>query len=202
MNRTQTMIVATLMLVGMSTAHARDDAADDAPFNRSYLLGAKVAEAGSPAVVATARKHTGSTISSVVERGRYLIRIGGCNDCHTAGYPEAAGKLPEGQWLTGSAVGFQGPWGTTYPANLRLAIAPMSEAQWLARARSEMRPPMPWFNLRDMTDDDLKAIYHYVRQIGPAGQPAPAYAAPGQKVDTPYIVFEPQNVTARHARTH
>ena len=84
---------------------------------------------------------------------------------------------------------------------MRLVLAPMSEAQWLARARSEMRPPMPWFNLRDMTDDDLKAIYHYVRQLGPAGQPAPQYAAPGQKVDTPYIVFEPQNVTARHART-
>ena len=77
----------------------------------------------------------------------------------------------------------------------------MSEAQWLARARGEMRPPMPWFNLRDMTDDDLKAIYHYVRQLGPAGHAAPAYAAPGQKVDTPYIVFEPQNVTARQART-
>ena len=137
-----------------------------------------------------------------VDRGRYLVRIGGCNDCHTAGYPEAAGKLPEGQWLTGSGVGFRGPWGTTYPTNLRLVLAPMSEAQWLARARSEMRPPMPWFNLRDMTDDDLKAIYHYVRPLGPAGQPAPAYAAPGQKVDTPYIVFEPQNLTARHARTH
>jgi hypothetical protein len=76
----------------------------------------------------------------------------------------------------------------------------MTEAQWLARARSEMRPPMPWFNLRDMTDDDLKAIYRYVRRLGAAGQPAPACAAPGQKVDTPYIVFEPQNLPARHAR--
>ena len=25
------------------------------------------------------------------ERGRYLIKIAGCNDCHTAGYAEAAG---------------------------------------------------------------------------------------------------------------
>ena len=202
MNRTKTTIAAALLLAGLSTAHARDDAAYDAPFNRSYLLGVTVADASGPAVVATAAKPAGSTVATAVERGRYLIRIGGCNDCHTAGYPEAGGKLPEGQWLTGSAVGFQGPWGTTYPANLRLVMAPMSEAQWLARARSEMRPPMPWFNLRDMTDDDLKAIYHYVRQLGPAGQPAPAYAAPGRKVDTPYIVFEPQNVTARHARTH
>ena len=202
MNRTQTMIAAALMLVGLSSAHARDDAAYDAPVNRSYLLGAKVAEGRSPAGVAATGKPSGGAVPNAVERGRYLVRIGGCNDCHTAGYPEAGGKVPEGQWLTGSPVGFRGPWGTTYPANLRLVLAPMSEAQWLARARSEMRPPMPWFNLRDMTDDDLKAIYRYVRELGPAGQPEPAYAAPGQKVDTPYIVFEPQNVTARHARTH
>lgn len=202
MNRKQAMIAAALMLVGLSSAHAEVDTAFEAPFNRSYLLGTKVAEARSPAVAASAAKHAGSTASNAVERGRYLIRVGGCNDCHTAGYPEAAGKVAEGQWLTGSAVGFRGPWGTTYPANLRLVLAPMTEAQWLARARGEMRPPMPWFNLRDMTDDDLKAIYHYVRQLGPAGQPAPAYAAPGQQVDTPYIVFEPQNVSARHARTH
>ena len=201
MIRTQSMIAAALMLVGISTVHAWDDAAYDAPFNRSYLLGTQVADARSPAIATPATKHAGSTGPTAVERGRYLIRIGGCNDCHTAGYPEAAGKLPEGQWLTGSAVGFRGPWGTTYPSNLRLVLAPMTEAQWLARARSEMRPPMPWFNLRDMSDDDLKAIYRYVRQLGPAGQPAPAYAAPGQEVDTPFIVFEPQNVTARQART-
>ena len=201
MNRTQTMIAAALMLVGMPTAHARDDATYDAPFNRSYLLGATVAEARGTAAAPAAATQAGSAHSNAVERGRYLVRTSGCNDCHTAGYPEAGGKLPEAQWLTGSAVGFRGPWGTTYPSNLRLVLAPMTEAQWLARARSEMRPPMPWFNLRDMTDDDLKAIYHYVRQLGPAGQPAPAYAAPGQKVDTPYIVFEPQNLTARHAQT-
>jgi len=137
-----------------------------------------------------------------IERGRYLVRTSGCNDCHTAGYPEAAGKLAESQWLTGSPVGFRGPWGTTYPANLRLALAPMTEAQWLARARSEMRPPMPWFNLRDMTDDDLRAIYRYVRALGAAGEPAPAYAAPGLDVATPYIVFVPQNLPTRQAQRH
>jgi len=42
----------------------------------------------------------------------------------------------------------------------------MSEAQWLAHARREFKPPMPWFNLREMTDQDLKAIYAYVRSLG------------------------------------
>lgn len=30
---------------------------------------------------------------STLERGRYLVTIGGCNDCHTPGYPEAAGQV-------------------------------------------------------------------------------------------------------------
>ncbi len=134
-----------------------------------------------------------------IERGRYLVRISGCNDCHTDGYLQSAGKLPEAEWLTGSAVGFQGPWGTTYPANLRIALANYSEAQWIARARSEMRPPMPWFNLAAMTDDDLKAMYRYVRSLGAKGTPAPDYAAPGQAVNTPYFVFVPQNLPPKTA---
>ena len=58
----------------------------------------------------------------VRDRGRYLVWVGGCNDCHTPGFPEAAGNIPEEQWLTGNPVGFQGPWGTNYPKNLRLYI--------------------------------------------------------------------------------
>jgi mono/diheme cytochrome c family protein len=60
------------------------------------------------------------TDDAQVKRGRYLVQIGGCNDCHTAHYPEKGGKVPEAQWLTGDALGWQGPWGTTYPTNLRL----------------------------------------------------------------------------------
>jgi len=133
-----------------------------------------------------------------VARGRYLITIGGCNDCHTPGYPESGGAVPESQWLTGVPVGYQGPWGTTYASNLRLVIGSMSEAQWVAHARKERLPPMPWFNLRAMTDDDLKAMHAFVRSLGPAGVTAPAYVAPGGKVTTPYIVFVPQ-VDAKHA---
>lgn len=139
------------------------------------------------------------TDSKLLKRGRYLVATAGCNDCHTPGYPQADGNIPETQWLTGSVVGFQGPWGTTYPSNLRLVMNSLSEKQWIQKARSPMRPPMPWFSLRDMSDSDLRAIYHYVRKLGPAGNPAPAYAAPGQPVTTPYFEFVPKNlpVTAR-----
>ena len=137
-----------------------------------------------------------------VERGRYLVTVSGCNDCHTAGYPESGGTLPESEWLTGVAVGWQGAWGTTYASNLRRVVASMSEAQWLEHARRERLPPMPWFNLRRMTDEDLKAVYAYIRSLGAAGADMPAYVAPGGRVSTPYVVFVPvedkrQAATAR-----
>ena len=130
----------------------------------------------------------------VIERGKYLSKVGGCNDCHTPGYMPAEGKVPEHLWLTGTALGFQGPWGTSYPINLRLYMDKMSEAQWLARARQPMRPPMPWFNLKEMSDRDLVALYRYVRSLGPAGEPAPKALEPGQPVATPYIEFVPKNL--------
>ena len=71
--------------------------------------------------------------ASLVSRGRYLVRIAGCNDCHTPGYLQAAGKMDEKHWLTGDGFGWRGPWGTSYATNLRLYVAGMSEAQWLQR---------------------------------------------------------------------
>lgn len=130
----------------------------------------------------------------MLERGRYVAATSGCNDCHTVGYPESGGKIPEMEWLTGSPVGFNGPWGTTYPANLRLLAQQLSEQQWMLRARSEMRPPMPWFSLRDMKDEDLRALYQYIRSLGAKGDMAPAYVPPGQKIATPYFEFVPKNL--------
>lgn len=134
-----------------------------------------------------------------IERGRYVVTIGACNDCHTPNYPELNGIVPEREWLTGSSVGFSGPWGTSYPRNLRLYLQELTEAQWLERARKPMRPPMPWFNLRDMSDADLIAVYRYVRALGPAGVPAPQAQAPGATVTTPYFEFVPKNLP-KHAK--
>jgi mono/diheme cytochrome c family protein len=137
-----------------------------------------------------------------IERGRYLVKISGCNDCHTNGYAESGGAVPESQWLTGLPVGFEGPWGVSYPANLRLTMQRLTEQQWLATARAQRLPPMPWFALRDMSDDDLRALYMYVRSLGPAGEPMPAAVPPGRMASTPVIVFvptRPGNVQAQRA---
>jgi mono/diheme cytochrome c family protein len=124
------------------------------------------------------------------ERGRYLIKIAGCNDCHTAGYAPTGGKIPESEWLTGDALGWRGPWGTTYPTNLRLYMQDLTEDQWVKKARTLMaRPPMPWFNVRDMTNSDLRALYRYIRLLGPAGKPAPAYVPSGETPAGPFVQF-------------
>jgi mono/diheme cytochrome c family protein len=125
-----------------------------------------------------------------VALGRHLVQIAGCNDCHSPGYRQANGKTPEATWLTGDALGWRGPWGTTYAINLRLYFDPLTEAQWLAKARKiEPRPPMPWFNLRVMSDRELRAIYHYIKAAGPAGQPAPEALPPSQAPTGPVVQF-------------
>ena len=131
-----------------------------------------------------------ATDQQQINRGRYLIKIGGCNDCHTAGYGPTGGKVPEEQWLTGDALGFQGPWGTTYPTNLRLYFKDMTEAEWLKKGRTlTTRPPMPWFNVQAMSTSDLRAMYRYVKSLGPAGKPAPDYLPPDKAPSGPVVRF-------------
>lgn len=127
---------------------------------------------------------------AVIDRGRYLVVVGGCNECHTPGYVEAGGDLPESAWLTGSAVGWQGGWGTTYPINLRLFFSELTEDGWVEYARNVVtRPPMGWFVLNALTEADARAMYRFVKALGPAGEPTPAYVPPGAPVDTPVIRF-------------
>ena len=125
-----------------------------------------------------------------LDRGRYLSKIAGCNDCHTPGYLRSEGNVPEKLWLTGDSFGWRGPWGTTYAPNLRLLLATMTEDQWVATARAlKTRPPMPWFNLKIMQERDLRALYRFIRYLGPAGETAPAYLPPDQEPKTPYALF-------------
>lgn len=131
-----------------------------------------------------------------VSRGRYLVMIGGCNDCHTAGYLAAEGKVPESLWLTGDIFGWRGPWGTTYGSNLRLFMANLSEDKWVHEAKTlKRRPPMPWFTLNKIKEDDLRAIYRFVRSLGAPGDPAPDFVPPEDEPDPPYATFPspPQN---------
>ena len=128
-----------------------------------------------------------------VQRGRYLVRIGGCNDCHTPGYMAKTGNVPEDQWLTGDSLGFSGPWGTTYPSNLRHLLGTMEEESWVRFARNlRTRPPMPWFNLKVMNENDLRAMYRYVRSLPADDTRVPDFVPPGRPPATPHILMTPQ----------
>ncbi len=133
------------------------------------------------------------TSADVIERGRYLVEIAGCNDCHSPGYAESNGQLPETAWLQGSPVGYSGPWGVSYAANLRLAVENMPLEAWQLRIEAGGLPPMPWPAMRAMSTEDRAAIYHYVKALGPAGDWAPAAQPPGEPIRTLHIPFVPQN---------
>lgn len=130
-----------------------------------------------------------------VAAGEYLTIVGGCNDCHTQGWAEQNGEVPAAQRLTGSPVGYRGPWGTTYAANLRMVAQRVTEDRWVEILTTadggEGKPPMPWMNTRQMNQADLRAIYQYIRGLGPAGERMPRAVPPGQEPTTPYIIMAP-----------
>ena len=156
---------------------------------KNALIIATVVIAWFVASSAAAQQKAPPKISAEVAHGKYLVQIACCNDCHTAGYAFSGGKVEEKLWLTGDTLGRRGPWGTTYASNLRLRVKDMTADQFVKLARSELRPPMPWFNLRDMTDRDVKAIYAYLRHLGPAGEPAPQYLPPNKTPAGPFVQF-------------
>src|SRR5690348_12400159 len=99
-------------------------------------------------------------------RGRYLVMIGGCNDCHTPGFMQKGDAIPESLWLTGNPVGWRGPWGTTYSSNLRQFVKDMDEETWVKVIRERnTRPPMPWSSLHAMDDRDLRSTFRYIKSL-------------------------------------
>ena len=80
--------------------------------------------------------------------------------------------------------------GNDLSANLRIFMKDKTEAQWVKAARTlTTRPPMPWFALHDMTEQDLRAFYRFVKSLGPTGAPAPAFVPPGQTPNGPFVQF-------------
>ena len=126
---------------------------------------------------------------SEIDRGRELVMEMDCNNCHTPDY-DLQPNVPEEDWLTGGNLGFTGPNGTVYPANLRLMISQMSEDEWLKIAK-KLREGMPMeaVLLPNLPESDLIAIYRFVKHLGPKGYPAPEPLPPGEIPQTRYIDF-------------
>ncbi len=80
-----------------------------------------------------------------------------------------------------------GPWGVSYAANLTpddTGIGTWTEAQFLKAIREgkskgmdgtrPLLPPMPWEVVRNMTDEDLKAVFAYLQTVKPIKNVVPA----------------------------
>lgn len=181
-----------LMIAGGTLAGCQDPAVDIQAASGTPSVTAQAAGSGDADAVMTASL---PAPDGAVAAGRYLVVVAGCNDCHTDGYLPSNGAVPESEWLKGSMVGFSGPWGTTYPSNLRLAASRMTEDQWVQMlgVRTSM-PPMPWPSVAGMRENDRRAIYRYIRSLGEPGDPAPANLPPGREPTTPWIDFVPRNM--------
>ncbi|MBI2395838.1 MAG: c-type cytochrome [Deltaproteobacteria bacterium] len=132
-----------------------------------------------------------------VRRGEYLAMVGGCNDCHTPGGMYGAADLS--RRLSGSELGWQGPWGTSYPSNLtphmETGIGRYSEDDIVKTLRTGKRPdgrpllpPMPWPHYGNMSDADVYALAAYLKSLPPIEHRAPASLPPGQ-AGPPSLVF-------------
>lgn len=94
------------------------------------------------------------------EYGEYLVQVGGCFSCHG---PSLAGGL------------VNGPPGTPASTNITPGgIGGWSEADWIAAMRTGVRPDgrplsdaMPWKSMARMSDDELRAMWTYLRSVPP-----------------------------------
>jgi len=176
--------------------------------NKSKLSVASYALAFAAAALAYASQPVLSADSEAastpdkVARGKYLVTIAGCNDCHTplkmgengpepdfsrmlSGHPESvvvksAARVPDEPWLvttTATTTAWSGPWGVSFTANLtpdpetglgrwtfRNFRDTIRTGRHMGRGRAIL-PPMPIPMYKHMTDEDLEAVFGYLRTI-------------------------------------
>ncbi len=137
---------------------------------------------------------------SRVERGRYITTISGCNDCHTPGTLYGAPDMS--RQLSGTEMGWSGPWGVTHAQNLtpdnETGIGRWTEQQIVTALRTGMRPdgttlmpPMPWPEFGQMTDEDANAVAAFLKSLPPVSHRVPDKLAPGQAPTGPVLDFPP-----------
>jgi hypothetical protein len=115
---------------------------------------------------------------------------------HPEGQPDPASTLGKND-LTASGpdlTAWKFPFGINYTRNLtpdKTGLGDWTEAQFIKTLRTgrhqgegrALLPPMPWFNLGGMPDDDLKAIWAYLRSIKPIKNVVPDPKVPPPVLD-------------------
>lgn len=160
--------------------------------------------------------NTAGDKATVIEKGKQLVTIIGCNDCHSvkiitakglvidslhmlSGHPANEKLVPYDKKVLTSYILFTinstasvGPWGTSFAANLtpdQTGIGNWTEEQFLVAMKKgkwkgqengrDLLPPMPWQGYSLMPDEDIKAIFAYLKSIKPVNNVVPMAIAPG-----------------------
>ena len=112
-----------------------------------------------------------------VARGKYLVQLAGCTDCHTPGY--RLGKPDMARFLGGSDVGFEmAGVGIFVPPNLTpdnsTGLGRWTSDEIVTAIQTGVRPDgrilapmMPWRAYAGLTKSDAAAMVEYLRSLPP-----------------------------------
>jgi mono/diheme cytochrome c family protein len=124
-------------------------------------------------------------------RGKYLVALGNCGDCHTPGY--LLGKPDMTRMLGGSEVGFEIPGlGVFHGRNLtpdkETGLGTWTEDQIVTALQTGVRPDgrelapiMPWRAFANLTKDDAHAIAAFLMSLPPVKNNVPGPFGPSEK---------------------
>jgi mono/diheme cytochrome c family protein len=140
---------------------------------------------------------TNAADKKLIERGKYLVTLGSCTDCHTPGY--FFGKPDMTRQLGGSEVGFEIPGlGVFHGPNLTpdkaTGLGSWSEAEIVTAIQTgkrpdgrELAPIMPWQAFAKLTKQDAQAIAVYLKSLPPVSNKVPGPFGP-QETPTSFVM--------------
>ena len=129
-----------------------------------------------------------------IERGKYLVQISGCSDCHTPG--GMLGQPDMARYLGGSDVGFAIPGAGIYlgqnlTPDQETGIGAWSNEQIIAALRTGKRPDgrtlsevMPYPSFAHLTDQEAQAIAAFLKSLPPIKNKVPGPFGPNDKATT------------------
>ena len=140
-----------------------------------------------------------------IDRGKYLVTMGGCSHCHTPG--SFFGRPDMARYLGGSDVGFATPAGVFVGRNLtpdkETGLGAWSDQQIITAMTGGYRPDgrqlapiMPWQDLSQLTAADAQAIVAFLRSIPPVQHAVPGPFAPTEKPSVFVMTVVPGEVYA------
>ena len=141
--------------------------------------------------------------SGQIGRGKYLVSIAGCSDCHTPG--GLLGSPDMKRYLGGSDVGFSIPGQGVFVGNNLTPDADTGLGKWTADQivtairkgkrpdGTELSPVMPYASFANLTDDDAYAIAAFLRSLPPVSNKVVSYKS-GEKVPVAVSAVLPPDV--------